>query len=152
MRMKKIGFTLAIALILVVVTVFPVFAQPIQKQSAIPTVQLTPDFLAAVAGVILSLAFSYIPGLNTGYAGLDPTKKRLIMLALLFLAAWGIYGLGCGGILSAGITCDRQGAIQVIWMFVLAAIANQSTYQLSPLPSAVTAAKAPISVKTTRPS
>ena len=35
--------------------------------------------LSLFAGALLSLAFSYVPGLNTWFDGQEPTTKRLIM-------------------------------------------------------------------------
>lgn len=92
---------------------------------------LTPDWLAMVAGVILSLLFSYVPGLNTKFQSLDATYKRLVMLGLLLLVAVGVFGLSCAGIVS-GVACDRGGLVAVIQAFILAAMANQAMYQLSP--------------------
>lgn len=40
---------------------------------------MTSDELAAVAGVVLSLAFSYVPGLSGWFDGLRGEYKRLIM-------------------------------------------------------------------------
>jgi hypothetical protein len=106
-----------------------------------PDFQLTPEVIAMIAGVILSLAFSYIPGLNAAFAKWPPELKRITMLALLLLTSAVVYGLGCAGILNAGLTCDKQGLVQLIWMFILGVIANQSAYQITPLPTAVTQAK-----------
>lgn len=94
-------------------------------------VSLTPDWLAMVAGVVLSLLFSYVPGLSTKFQSLDPTYKRLIMLALLLVVAVGVFGLSCAGVIS-GVLCDRNGVVAVVEAFVLAAMANQAMYQLSP--------------------
>lgn len=106
-----------------------------------PTFSTTPDFLAAIAGAILSLLFSYVPGLNTQYAALVPVYKRLVMLGLLLVVAAAIYGLGCGGILQSGIACSQQGLIQLVAIFVIAVIANQSTFTISPQMGNVTNAK-----------
>lgn len=102
--------------------------------------ELTPDLLALVAGVILSLAFSYVPGLNTKFAVLDPIYKRLIMLVLLLITAGGVYGLSCAGLLSY-VTCDQGGAWLLLGIFIRAAVANQSAYLLSPEAPSVFAAR-----------
>lgn len=103
--------------------------------------ELTPEILSSLAGVILSLLFSYIPGLNVKFAALCAETKRLIMAGLLLLISAGIFGLSCGGILSA-VTCDQAGILRLVWMFVMAVVANQSTYQITPLPTAVREARA----------
>lgn len=106
---------------------------------------MSAEFLTMIAGVVLSLLFSYVPGLNTWFAALDSLYKRLIMLALLLLSAAGLFGLACAGVLQelAGVqvTCDRSGLVGLIQAFVMAVIANQSTYAITPPASAVTDTK-----------
>ena len=93
-------------------------------------VSLTPDFLAPVAGAVLSLAFAYIPGLKRLYDPLSGEWKRVIMALLLLIVAAATYGLGCAGIIQ-GIDCSQNGLIQLVQVFVLAMMANQSTYSLA---------------------
>lgn len=96
---------------------------------------MTAEGLALISGTILSLLFSYVPGLNTKFASFDREKKRLIMLGLLAVCALAIYGLACGGFavdLGIAVTCDRAGAMALIQAFILAVIANQGTYSISP--------------------
>jgi hypothetical protein len=100
--------------------------------------------LALLAGVILSLLFSYIPGLNVWFAALDGSIKRLVMLALLFVVGVGVVGIACagfGGDIGVAVSCDRAGFVGVLKAFVLALIANQAAYAATPLPAKVTAAK-----------
>lgn len=92
---------------------------------------MKPELLAAIAGIFLSLLFSYVPKFATWYNPLDGTKKRLIMLGLLVVAAGATFGLSCAGIVH-GITCDQPGALQLASAFIFAMIANQSTNALSP--------------------
>jgi hypothetical protein len=54
-----------------------------------------------------------------------------VMLLLLAITAAAVFGLSCGDILAA-VTCDKPGLTQLIWTFVLAIIANQSTFTISP--------------------
>lgn len=102
---------------------------------------LTPAVLAAIAGAVLSLLFSYIPGLNTWYAKKQEEIKKLIMALLLLILAGSIFGLQCAGILEAGLSCDQQGAIQLVWIFISAIVANQSVYKLTPQLAKVKTAK-----------
>lgn len=92
---------------------------------------ITPEWLALVAGAVLSLLFSYVPGLSNWYAALDGTRKRLLMAGLLLVVAAGAFGLGCAGVL-AGVDCSRNGAINIVYAYILALMANQSTYAISP--------------------
>lgn len=102
---------------------------------------MTPELLSSLAGIVLSLLFSYVPGLSTWYARLDTQYKSLSMVVLLLLTAGGVFGLACAGLL-ASVTCDQAGGIQMIKIFVAALIANQAAYILSPQTASVKAAKA----------
>jgi hypothetical protein len=96
---------------------------------------MTAEQLSAIAGAILSLVFSYVPGIYKKYQPLSEEIKRLIMLGLLVLTCIGIYALACtkwGAYLGITVTCDQPGLVQLIWSLVLAIMANQSTYRLSP--------------------
>ena len=100
--------------------------------------------LALLSGVVLSLLFSYIPGLNVWFAKLDSSVKRLIMLALLFLTGLSVVGIACAGFgasLGITVTCDQAGFVGVLKAFVLAMIANQAAYAVTPLPASVKALK-----------
>jgi len=93
------------------------------------------ETLSLIAGAALSLAFSYIPGLHERFAALDPTHKRLVMLALLVLSAGAVYGLSClGWGLAWGVvlTCDRSGLAGLLEQLLLAVIANQGVYAITP--------------------
>lgn len=95
---------------------------------------MTPDILAAVAGILLSLAFSYAPSrlkLKQKFDALGSNDKRLVMLTLLALGSVGALALTCAGRYEA-LTCDADGVWLAIVVFIKAAIANQSAYLLSP--------------------
>ena len=94
---------------------------------------MTSEQLLTVAGIVLSLAFSYIPGLSDRYAALDGTTKRLVMLVLVVLIAGGAFGLTCAKVLSpAGLTCDQAGAVQLFQNVITALMANQAAFLLTP--------------------
>jgi hypothetical protein len=106
---------------------------------------MTATELSFVAGALLSLAFSYVPGLNSKFAALEPEKKRLVMLGLLALVSLVVFGLGCAGFaadLGLSVTCDRAGAVGLLKAFLGAVVANQAMYSLSPRTLAVKLAKA----------
>lgn len=92
---------------------------------------MTANQLSAVAGIVLSLLFSYIPFLQSWYAPKDSATKSLIMLGALALVALGVFGLSCSG-WWVYVSCDQSGTKALIEAFVVAAIANQTTYRLSP--------------------
>lgn len=87
--------------------------------------------LASLAGILLSLLFSYVPKLSDWFAVLEGVYKRLIMAGLLLVVAGGAFGLSCASVISA-VTCDQPGALGLVKAFIAALIANQSTYMISP--------------------
>lgn len=99
-------------------------------------VNLTAAVLLAVVGALLSVAFTWFPGLNTWYAGLNKDQQSAIMLGLLILAAAVMITLGCAGlIVVVGLVCTPQGIFTVVINLavglVTAMMANQGTYGLT---------------------
>lgn len=88
--------------------------------------------LSALAGTVLSLAFSYIPGLKDWYAKLSGEYKRLVMLAAIALTAVFVFGAGCLGYGGFGVACDKAGAWQLLEVFFAVAVTNQAAYKLTP--------------------
>ena len=88
--------------------------------------------LSSLAGVILSVVFSYVPGLKSWYSALAGEYKRLVMLGAMVLVAGGTYALSCTGYIST-VSCDGAGAQQLISLFITAVIANQAAYLITPL-------------------
>lgn len=95
---------------------------------------MTDTTLAGLAGVLLSLAFSYIPGLKEKYAAQTGEAKRLIMLGALLVVAVGVFALSCVKWYDA-VTCDVAGAKVLIGLFISSAIANQAAFMLTPPPA-----------------
>ena len=104
---------------------------------------ITPELLAGIVAAIISLMFSYIPGLSEKFAALAGEYKRLIMAGLMVLVAVVIYAGSCFGLLSIGIACDQPGVLQLVSIVLAALIANQGVYAISPQTAAVRAAKQP---------
>ena len=99
---------------------------------------MSAEMLSAVAGIMLSLVFSYIPGVSDWFAALDGTRKRLVMLAALLAAAAGAAGLSCLGIAQVGGAalpgCTQGGLQSILEALVVALVANQAAYLISPKP------------------
>lgn len=96
---------------------------------------MSAESLSLAAGTILSLTFSYVPGARSWFERFEPEIRRLIMLALLVFTASIVYGLSCLGWASEwdiSLTCDRTGLLGLIEQLVIAIIANQSIYAISP--------------------
>ena len=98
---------------------------------------MTPELLSSLAGITLSLLFSYIPGLSSWYETLSATYKRLVMLAILAFTSLTAFGLACLGWLpyfNLELACNQKGGVELLTAFVLALVANQSTYLITPKP------------------
>jgi hypothetical protein len=99
-----------------------------------PSVPLTPELLSAIAGMMLSLLASYLPGFSGWFDRLEAIHKRLVMLGLLAAASLAIVGLSCAGVGSSfglTLTCDQDSGILAVQAFLLALVANQSAYLIT---------------------
>ncbi len=85
--------------------------------------------IGAVAGVVLSLLFKYIPGLSGWYEEKEPESKELIMLGILFIVVGGAYGLSCYGPLNI-YACTEAGAWEAVFALVGAVVGNQGAYSM----------------------
>ena len=95
---------------------------------------ISPEWIAGIAGAILSLIFSYIPGIQQLWEKLPGVYKRISMLIMLVIVTCAAYGIACVGwapILGLEITCDRAGALGLINALLLAIMANQSVYEIT---------------------
>ena len=96
---------------------------------------MTGSTLAALAASLLSLLFSYVPGFKTWYAPKDSYLKRLIMLALVVVAAMGAFSFACAGLaddFSVKVSCDAFGAWGLVRAVIAAVAANQAVFLISP--------------------
>ena len=99
-----------------------------------PSTPLTPKLLSAIAGILLSLLASYLPGFSAWFDQLEAIHKRLVMLGLLAASSLAVVGLTCAGLgetLGLSPACDRDSSILVVQAFLLALIANQSAYLIT---------------------
>ena len=102
-------------------------------------IELTPVVLASLAGILLSLSFTYIPGWRVTYGKMSEETKSLITLGVLLLSTVIIYVLV---MLGALLPNEEVNGWSFFWMFVLSVTSNQSIYKLSPQPTDVKTAKA----------
>jgi hypothetical protein len=89
------------------------------------------ELLASIAGIVFSLAFSYIPGLKDKFDDLTAGYKQLTMGITLLVVSLAVFGLSCAGLVDVGVTCDQAGAMGLVSVFIAALIANQSTYLIT---------------------
>lgn len=102
---------------------------------------LSSEMIVGVAGMALSVLFSYVPGLRGWYASLQTEYKQLIMLGLVVLTTASIFALDCYGVISTTASCDKDGIISLVWMLVLGLTSNQAAYLISPQTGDVKEAK-----------
>lgn len=102
----------------------------------IPEVEATPESIAVMAGVLLSLLFSFVPGFATWFQRLgennpddNGTLKRLVMLGLLFVTTLAIYLLANAGVIHVA---GEVGIPEMIFYFILALIGNQGMFSITP--------------------
>jgi Ca2+/Na+ antiporter len=92
---------------------------------------MTDVALSAIAGVVLSLVFSYVPGVSSAFDKLETTQKRLTMALLLAIVASGALFLSCANVISE-VACTQAGVIGLVNAYIAALVANQAAYTISP--------------------
>ena len=87
--------------------------------------------LAAISGVILSLAFSYVPGVSDRFNELEKPEKQAAMGLLLLLVAVFVFSVQCTNLYDFGVVCSTAGAVDFSKILLAALIANQSVYSIT---------------------
>lgn len=85
--------------------------------------------IAAVAGLVLSLAFSYIPGLKDWYDRLTPTPKRALMALALIVVTAALLAYKC----RAESGCYGVNFETYVAALIASLVTNQSTADISPI-------------------
>lgn len=80
--------------------------------------------LSALAGMVLSLVFGYLPWVKDWFEGLDSRIKPLLNIGVLLLVAWGYTAFKC----QFDLDClgANAGTVFAVWM--TAVLANMATY------------------------
>jgi len=84
--------------------------------------------ISSLAGAFLSLAFNYIPGLNTWYEALKANDKRLVMLGACLAVALGLWANSC----QLNTACYAEGGPKFVETLVALLVVNQVTHSLTP--------------------
>lgn len=85
--------------------------------------------ISGLAGVLLSLAFSYLPGLRQWFAPKDAPTKSLIMLACLLVVTVALFIVRCNTLVAQ---CFITNWLDYASAFGTALVLNQGTYTISP--------------------
>lgn len=88
---------------------------------------MTAEGLVALAGVLLSLIFRYVPKAAPWFEAQSAQAKASIMLGLVTLVAGAVYGLSCYGPYTF-VACDSGGVWELAELWVKAVAANQVTH------------------------
>lgn len=90
--------------------------------------------LSLVAGTVVSLIFSFAPGIKTWYAGLESDVKAQVMAFVLLFVAVGISLVSCFNLIAV-VPCTKDDLVSFfVKTYVsatLALAANQGTYGLT---------------------
>ena len=92
---------------------------------------MTPAALAAFAGLLLSAAVTYIPGVAAWYDGQDAPTKALVFAGLVFVAAGLSFGASCIGLdvaVLAKTSCTYAGFQETLNAFIFALMGGATGY------------------------
>ena len=95
--------------------------------------------VAGVGSAILSLVLKFVPGAKDWYEPKSPRVKQLIFGGVLALGVGVLFGMSCGGFMSAfnweGVSCDEAGFTRLIQLAFVAyttgVVTHKSTNKLS---------------------
>lgn len=91
---------------------------------------MTLEELVALVGIVVSLLFSYFPGIQQWFEPLPSNTKRLLQVAVAVVVSGAVFGLGCAG-LAQGFACSVDGAIAAVRLLVVFIVTNQAAYAIT---------------------
>ena len=89
--------------------------------------QWTSGILLMFWGVAQSLILEYVPYVSGWYFKLSKQWKRFTQAIGLFVVSALVFGLACTDVLG-GISCDQDGVVLMLGVFLLSLISNQTTH------------------------
>jgi len=89
---------------------------------------MSSEQLASIAGIVLSLALSYIPGLSAWYNALVSQRKAAFMALLLVLVTAGTLAYQCRADLAGCASANWETYLSAL---VAALVANQAVYLIT---------------------
>lgn len=103
---------------------------------------MTAELIVTLAGAFVALLFGYFPVLRERFAALTGEAKSGIMIGLMVLTGFAVWGAGCIGWLDTGIACTTASIPDLLKLILMAVIANQATNRIAPELPSVKQAKA----------
>ena len=100
--------------------------------------KFTPELIAGVVGVFLTIVFAYFPWLRVRYGELKSETKSAIMLGLYLVATVTIYLLGLYGQIPVQVPLNWYDAVAIFFTLV---VIGQPTYTILPQAGDVKTAK-----------
>lgn len=94
---------------------------------------MTSELILTIAGIVLSLLFSYIPNFNLWFAALSKQTKQLTMLATILVVCAAAAALDYWEFVDLGIDlATKSGISDFSFSVILSIIANQTAHKISP--------------------
>lgn len=92
--------------------------------------KLTPELFAQILGAIVSLLFSFFPGLREWFNALKPGEKLLVMVGLGVVVSAAIFGISCFTpyVFVACTWLGVQELLEVLWAYI---VSTQAVYLLT---------------------
>lgn len=91
---------------------------------------MTNETLSIIAAMVMSLIYSFFPGVKAWYAALDDASKFSVNVLTIVVMSSAIFLMSCVGI-TVKITCDAFGVDLLLNMILRFATAYGSTYLLT---------------------
>lgn len=91
--------------------------------------KFTPELIAGVVSIFLTLIFAYFPKLRVAFAGLASEAKSGIMLGLYLLSTVVIFLLGLYGYIPVAVPLNWFDAVMIFFSLI---IVGQPTYTALP--------------------
>ena len=92
---------------------------------------MTGELIAGIAGIVMSIAFDFVPYIKDYYGKLQPGQKRLVATGLGLGVVAAVFGLSCGNLFGVSeFTCDQNGVESALGLWLTYVLVNQTTYGL----------------------
>lgn len=103
---------------------------------------MTPELIVSIASGLIALLFGYFPVLRTRFGAQTSEIKSLIMIGLMVLTGFGVWGAGCIGWIVTGMACSVDAIPDLLKYILIAIITSQGVNRLAPEMKDVKEAKA----------